>query len=74
MLTYLFGHIHDDLCIEQNNVKAISSKNILNCKGDRNNEKTEISRGWDFVTIEKKARTIKTLRLGVDKANRSFVL
>ena len=74
VLTYLFGHIHDDLCIEQNNVKAISSKNILNCKGDWNNEKSEISGGWDFVSIDKKARTFKSLRFGVDNANRSFVL
>ncbi len=64
VLTYLFGHVHKDLCVEYDGIKGISFKNILNSDSDWDSENAEISGGWDFCVIDKNPKTFKSIRFG----------
>lgn len=74
VLTYIFGHIHDDLCIVQDNITAISSKNVLNCDTEWDSKTSEIYGGWDFIMVDKQTRTFKSKRFGIENADRNFKL
>lgn len=74
VLTYIFGHKHNDLCFVKDNITAICSKNVLNCDTAWDSEGSQISGGWDFITVDKKTRMFKSKRFGVENADRTFKL
>ena len=75
VLVYMYGHLHKDLHFVEDGITAVGTKNLLgqvNKKWDDLEE--QIDGGWDCVFIDKKRRTLRTKRYGVDGADRQIDL
>ena len=72
VLVYMFGHIHEDVCMEEDGITIVSMENLSTSlkkiKWDDPSEK--ITGGWDFVVIDKNTRTFKSKRFRNDSKDR----
>lgn len=76
MLPYLYGHIHKDMVIERDGIKAVASDCLLSSvqeDGTRSsnfdNQNVKIRGGWDCILIDKKERILRKRRFGVPEAD-----
>ena len=70
VLLYLFGHLHKDLCLEQDGITIVSTENIAANAVKWDDPSDEITGGWDFAVIDKKTRTFKSKRFGNSSKDR----
>lgn len=74
VLLYLFGHVHKDLCLEEDGITVVSTENIATNVMQWDEPSVVITGGWDFAVIDKKTRTFKTKRFGNDSKGRIIEL
>lgn len=74
VLVYLFGHTHLDFDFEKDGVTAVSTANILSLAQKWDEPEEKIEGGWDFAVVDKKTRTLKTKRFGIEGKDREIKL
>lgn len=68
IIAYFFGHIHKDIEFVQDGINAISTQNLLGTvEKPWDSTYAETDGGWDCILVDRKRRTIKTIRHGAPK-------